>query len=50
MIFWWDNFDKNLDKSAGGGSMHIAPGKVGKEPVSDTQCLKEIVLLIKTLP
>ena len=42
-IFWWDNFDENIDKSGGGGSMHIALGMVCKEPVTDSQCLKEIV-------
>lgn len=39
-MFWWGNIDENLDKSAGGGSMHIASGMVCKEPVSDSQCLK----------
>ena len=26
-IFWWDNFDKNVDKSVGSGSIQTTPKK-----------------------
>ena len=25
-IFWWDNYDKNTETNAGGGSIHVTPG------------------------
>ena len=30
-IFWWDNFDRNIETEAGGGSIHNTPGVVFQE-------------------
>ena len=35
-IFCWDNLNKNIDKKIGGGSIHITPGIVFQENVTDT--------------
>ena len=26
MIFWWDNFDRNVETASGAGSIHNTPG------------------------
>ena len=35
-MFWWDNFDRNIETSSGGGSIHNTPGIVFQEQSSDT--------------
>ena len=44
-IFWWDNFDKNVDRSVGGGSIHITPGIAFQEIVSEAEYQKETVAI-----
>ena len=44
-IFWWDNFDKNVDRGVGGGFIHITPGIVFQEIVSEAEYQKETVAI-----
>ena len=44
-IFWWGNFDKNFERSAGGGSIHITPGIAFQEIVSEAEYQKETVAI-----
>ena len=32
-MFWWDNLDKNVDRTSDGGSIHVTPGIVFQEEV-----------------
>ena len=36
-VFWWDNFDRNADIEAGGGSIHDTPGVVFQEITDSTK-------------
>ena len=33
-VFWWDTFDKNVDRAGGCGSIHFTPGMAFQEEVS----------------
>ena len=35
-LFWWDNFDCNIETSSGGGSIHNTPGVVFQEVSDDS--------------
>eukprot|EP00794_Sanderia_malayensis_P002237 gene2237-2552_t len=37
-IFWWDNFDRNIETSSGSGSIHNTPGIVFQE--ASEACIK----------
>lgn len=36
-MFWWDNFDKKIDRAGGGGSIHFTPGIAFQEEVIGTE-------------
>ena len=36
-VFWWDNFDQNVDIEAGGGSIHNTPGVAFQEKTEPTK-------------
>ena len=44
-VFWWGNFDKNVDTSVGGGSTQITPGTAFQEVVSEAEYQKETVTI-----
>ena len=33
-VFWWDNFDRKIDRLSGGGTINVTPGKALQEIVA----------------
>lgn len=47
-IFWWDNFNRNVETSSGTGSIHNTPGIAVQEESTGTVLQKEDVSIPKT--
>ena len=47
-FFWWDNFDKNIDRACGGGSILITPGIAFQEKVVGSQLQDTNLILNKS--
>ena len=47
-IFWWDNFDRNIETALGAGSIHTKPGIAFQEDSATTVMRQEDISIPKS--